>query len=419
MSCRRLTWGNMPAVPSRRSIAARATSWSRSHVLAMDMVWATLWFALAMATWPLLSASPLDSAIYLALAVGCCAALSARRVRPLSALAVLATLLTFQVLWMEQFTTLSVICALVAAYTSQAQLPVWWRRVVLVLLLLGAAWTVLFLPNLVYTDALGVRLTSLASAWTTLLLFAVLGTVRRYNREEVDRLRERTRLLQTKREQELRLAALDERTRIAREMHDVLAHSLNVIVAQADGGRYAARSSPGSAVTALETIGRVGRESSRELHRLLGVLREDERREVSPTPGLDDLTSLVQEYRRAGLRVRATWEGPPAGEESSPPGSVQLTVYRLVQQALANALEHTGSAAVAVHLARSSGLIVVTVTNPVGARPRSGKREAGRGGHGLIGMRERIALHDGSLEAGMDEATGLWRVRASVPWEET
>lgn len=404
------------SVSTPRSFAARARSWSREHVFVMDLIWAALWLVLMVGTWPLSWSSPFDSATYLALAVGCCAALSVRRIRPLTSLAVLAVLLMVQVLWMEQFTTLSVVCVLVATYTSQAQLSVRWRRAVLVLLLLGMAWAVLFVPGTVSMEGFGVRLTSLVSGWTTLLLFALLGTARRHNREEVDRLREHTRLLRTQREQELRLAALDERTHIAREMHDVLAHSLNVIVAQADGGRYAARSSPESAVTALETIGRVGRESARELHRLLGVLRDDTRRELSPTPDLDALPTLVDEYRRTGLRVRLTQDGPPTDEEASPPTSVHLTVYRLVQQSLANALEHAGPVAVRVHLARSSGLIVVTVTNPVTGT--HGPRER-NGGLGLVGMRERIALHGGALEVGMDETTGLWRVRASVPWEET
>ena len=406
----------MPA-SSPRSFTTRATSWSREHVFVVDLVWAALWFVLVMATWPLPSASPADSVAYLALAVGCCAALSARRVRPLTALAVLAALLAIQVLWMAHFTTLSVICVVVATYTSQAQLSRPWRRAVLLVLLLGSAGATLFIPDLVYTEDLEARIASLVSAWAALLLFALLGMVRRHNREEVDRLREHSRLLRAKREQELRLAALGERTRIAREMHDVLAHSLNVIVAQADGGRYAARSSPEAAVTALETIGRVGRESTGELHRLLGVLREDRERGVSPMPGLSELPALVEEYRRTGLRVRLTQDDPPSHEEAPPPASVGLTVYRLVQQSLTNALEHAGPVAMTVHLTHSPGLIVVTMTNPVGSEPHEPHERDG--GHGLIGMRERIALHGGTLEAGMDGTTDLWRVRASVPWEET
>ncbi|MBR8745044.1 sensor histidine kinase [Nocardiopsis sp. MG754419] len=403
------------SVLSPRSVHTRASSWAREHVFVMDATWAALWFALAAATWPLSSSSTLASIAYLILALGCCAALSVRRVRPVTSLVVLALLLLLQVGWMGQFTTLSVICALVAAYTSHAELSVWWRRTALAALLLGSTGAVLLVPDVVYGTDLLTRVASLVSSWTTLSLFALLGTVRRRDREEVDRLREHARLSEARREQELRLAALDERTHIAREMHDVLAHSLNVIVAQADGGRYAASTSPERAVEALETIGRVGRASAGELHRLLGVLREDGPREVAPAPGLDGLPSLVEGYREAGLRARLVWSGGPSGNgTAAPPASVAATVYRLVQEALANALKHAGPVDARVELAHTTGRIVVTVTNPLPAAPGTTRE----GGHGLVGMRERVALHGGSLRVGPDEETGLWRVGATVPWEE-
>lgn len=386
----------------------------------MDTSWAVLWLALALLTWPPVMASAVDTTAYVSLAVGCCAALSTRRTYPLTSLSALAVLLTAQILWMGQFTTLSVICALVAAYTSQKELSPWWRRLVLAVLLAGTTWAVLFVPGAISSEDLGVRATSVLSGWTTVLLFALLGTARRYGREEVGRLVEHARLLEDRRAQELRLAVLDERTHIAREMHDVLAHSLNVIVAQADGGQYVARTDPERAVTALGTIGRVGRESAGELHRLLGVLRDDDQREASPTPGIDDLPALVEEYREAGLRVRLAWEGDPPDpdgvETQAPPASVSLTVYRLVQESLANALKHAGRTAVRVDLVRSPRQVGLTVTNPLG--DHSPAHEERGAGHGLTGMRERVALHGSTLEAGRDEVTETWRVRALVPWEE-
>ncbi len=313
------------------------------------------------------------------------------------------------------FTVLSVVCVLVAAYTSRTELGPAGRRVVLALLLAGTAWAFLFVPGLSPLEDLGARLTSVVAGWSTTLLFALLGTVRRRRREEVDRLVEHARLLEEGRERELRLAALDERTRIAREMHDVLAHSLSVVVAQADGGRYAARTSPERAVAALETIGRVGRESSRELHRLLGVLRVEDDSVPSPVPGLDDLAALVDDHRSSGLDVRLV-DDPPPGEVVSPPASASLTVYRIVQECLTNVLKHAGAVSARVDLERSPGRIVVTVTNRPGTEGPKGEDKAP--GHGLIGMRERVALHGGSLEVGEDPATGLWRVRAIVPWED-
>lgn len=409
----------MPVL-SPRSVLARVRSWSREHALAMDMVWAVLWFVPSVLTWPFSTSSVIDTLFHTCLAVACCAALGVRRVLPLTSLAVLAVLLLGQVLWLGWFTPLAVICVSIATYTSQAELSPWWRHAILTFVLLCTAWAVLWVPGAVSSsEDLGVRVTSVLSGWTFVLLFAALGTVRRHNREEVGRLMEHTRLLEERRAQELRLAALDERTHIAREMHDVLAHSLNVIVAQADGGRYVARTDPKRAVAALETIGRVGRESSRELHQLLGILRDDEQRETSPALGIDDLPTLVEEYREAGLRVRMVLEeGPPErGEaEEPPPTSVSLTIYRLVQESLANTLKHAGPTTVRVDLVRSPGRIVLTVINPLDSRPTEiDERDTG---HGLTGMRERVALHGGTLEVGKDETTATWRVRAVVPWEE-
>ncbi|PWV52094.1 sensor histidine kinase [Nocardiopsis sp. L17-MgMaSL7] len=404
-------------LPPPRPAPGRLRSWAREHPLTTDLSWALLWFVLTVATWPFPNASAFDTAVHLALAAGCCAALGARRARPLPSMAVLAVLLAVQVWWMGQFTTLSVVCALVTSYTSQTELAPAGRRLVLAALLTGTAGAVLFVPHTVFTEDLGVRVASLLFGWTTLLMFALLGAVRRHNREEVDRLREHALLLETKREQELRLAALDERARIAREMHDVLAHSLNVIVAQADGGRYAASTAPERAVAALTTIGRVGRESSREVHRLLGVLREDDPRPPRPAPGLEALVPLVDEYREAGLRVRLVREGDGPGDDAQdPPASVSLTVYRLLQESLANVLKHAGPVAVRVGLVRTPGRIAVSVANPLGTVPPGpGERPHG---HGLVGMRERVALHGGSLEAGVDPASGTWRMRAVVPWEQ-
>ncbi len=409
-----VAWGGMP-VPSSRPFPDRASSWARRHVFAVDALWALLWFVLSMSLWPFSSETPVDALLYIALSLACCAALSVRRIRPWTALTALAVLLLIQVLWSGMFTVLSVVCVLVCAYTSRTELGPAGRRVVLALLLAGTAWAFLFVPGLSPVEDLGARLTSVVAGWSTTLLFALLGTVRRRRREEVDRLVEHARLLEEGRERELRLAALDERTRIAREMHDVLAHSLSVVVAQADGGRYAARTSPERAVTALETIGRVGRESSRELHRLLGVLRVEDDPAPSPVPGLDDLPSLIDDHRSSGLDVRLV-DVPPPGEVVAPPASVSLTVYRIVQESLANALKHAGAVSARVDLDRSSGRIVVTVTNRPGPEGRKG--EDGASGHGLIGMRERVALHGGSLKVGEDPATGLWRVRAIVPWED-
>ncbi|WP_444961258.1 sensor histidine kinase [Nocardiopsis sp. M1B1] len=489
---------------SPRSLLDRVTLWARGHVLAVDALWAVVWFAMSMATWPRASFDTAESWVYLVLATACCATLALRRVRPFACLAVLGFLLAFHILWLDQLTAPVGICALVASYTAQAELPRPWRAVGLVLLLTGAAWAVLSIPPDHLSPDPELRLNSVFSAWTAVALFSLLGAFRRRNREEFARVVEHARLLETQREQEVRLAALDERTRIAREMHDILAHSLNVIVAQADGGRYAAKAAPERAVAALATVAQVGRESAAELHQLLGVLRDGEERGAAPAPGVGDLPGLVEEYRRAGLRIRLVQHGSPAAprggrkDADAPatlPATASLTVYRVVQESLANALKHGGPSAVRVELTWSPGRVGIDVANPVretvptaltapaglpgrsetaghsvpagpsapasssgtetpsvtgrssvigrhvgigspsgtgapsptgGSSPAGASSAAGtapdrarRGpGHGLVGMRERVGLHGGALEAGADDATGTWRVRAVVPWEK-
>ncbi|MEU0488048.1 histidine kinase [Nocardiopsis sp. NPDC006139] len=415
-----------------RSLLDGATLWARRHVLAVDAFWAAAWFGLAALSLPETGPHGTGPWAYLGTAAACCAALALRRVRPLPAMAALAVLLACHILWLDHLTSMVAISALVAAYTVQAELPLPWRAVGFVLLLAGAAWAVFDIPAEDLSADPALRLNSVGSAWTAVALFSLLGAFRRRNREEFARVVEHARLLEDRRAQEVRLAALDERTRIAREVHDVLAHSLNVIVAQADGGRYAAEAAPERAVTALATISQVGRESAGELHRLLGVLRDGEGRGAAPAPGVGDLPGLVEEYRRAGLRIGLTRHGSPpapgdgdgAADDPPLPATASLTIYRIVQESLANALKHAGSPAVRVGFTWSPGRVEIVVVNPVrdpvpaapspdGAPPEGVRRGPG---HGLIGMRERVGLHGGVLEAGADAATRAWRVRAVVPW---
>ncbi|MFF8603738.1 sensor histidine kinase [Streptomyces sp. NPDC015232] len=221
------------------------------------------------------------------------------------------------------------------------------------------------------------------------------------------------------REQEVRLAAAAERARIAREMHDIIGHNLSVITGLADGGRYAAAKNPERAAQALDAIGTTSRQALAELRRLLGVLREDEdgTAERTPQPGLAELPALVDGVRKAGLRVHA--ELPlPQGDTVLSAGA-QLTVYRVLQEALTNTLKHGGPAAEAtVTLAYGPDAVLLTVTD-------TGKGAAAQGseqgeGQGLVGMRERAALYDGTLESGPlpggTDGAG-WRVRLRLPKE--
>jgi signal transduction histidine kinase len=228
------------------------------------------------------------------------------------------------------------------------------------------------------------------STLASVLLAAALGAWRRSRRDQLAALAERT-------------AAL-ERARIARELHDVVAHSLSVIVVQADGAAAAAEQQPAAAVTALRTIGETGREALTQMRRLLGVLREGRDAETAPQPGAAQLDALVAQVVRAGLPATLTVQG----EERPLAGSADVTLYRVVQEALTNVLKHAGAVSrVDVTLRYGPDAVELVV-----ADDGAGSRAAGDGrGHGLVGMRERLELQDGTLEAG-PRPEGGFQVRA-------
>ncbi|WP_328943490.1 histidine kinase [Streptomyces sp. NBC_00250] len=246
--------------------------------------------------------------------------------------------------------------------------------------------------------------------WTYALV-ALLGIAVRSRKDHTASLVDRARRLEIERDQEVRLAAAAERTRIAREMHDIIGHNLSVITGLADGGRYAAAKNPERATQALDAIGTTSREALAELRRLLGVLRDDEQEAArDPQPTLADLDTLITGVRKAGLPVRFDAVGTPDAPPAQPltPGA-QLTVYRTVQEALTNTLKHAGEGASAtVLLTYAPGEVRAEITNTGAPAP------AAPPGQGLTGMRERAALYDGTLESG-PLPTGGWRVTLTLP----
>jgi signal transduction histidine kinase len=223
------------------------------------------------------------------------------------------------------------------------------------------------------------------------LLAALLGDLR------VSR-RARLAALEVERDQQAEIGAARERARIARELHDVVAHSLAVMVAQADGGLYAAPRDPGSAIRALAQIGETGRDALAQMGRMLDVLRAGEEG--------GDLRSLVRRLAGAGLPVELRIEG----RERELPAELQLCLHRVAQEALTNVLKHAGAPR-----------RVEVVLGYVGAEIELTVRDDGRGiasgdghGHGLAGMRERVALHGGTLRAG-PRAGGGYEVCARLP----
>lgn len=236
-----------------------------------------------------------------------------------------------------------------------------------------------------------------SSALFALLLSWTLGALTR----SIVRAREGRR---AQREAEERAAAEEERGRIARDMHDVVAHSLAVVIAQADGARYAAAADPEAATRALGTISQTARGALADVRMLLTQLRHREAQ--GPQPTLADLEELYQQVRAAGVDLRVDVDPAPPG---TPPAAVQLAVYRILQEALTNALRHGDGGPVDVGLSWLPDRVGLQVRNGIRSEPRGSEP----GGHGLIGMRERAQLVGGALDAAPEG--GSWVVRATIP----
>ncbi len=241
----------------------------------------------------------------------------------------------------------------------------------------------------------------------------LVGDNLKTRRANVAALRERAERAEQDRVEEARRAAEEERARIAREMHDVVAHSMSVMVVQAGGARRVLDKDPARAEHALQLIEETGREALTEMRRLLGVLREDDGADAPerlPQPSLDSLDDLVEECRAAGLPVAVRRRGD---ERPLPPG-IDLAAFRIVQEALTNVRRHAGPAVAGVTITYAEGAVEVEVADNgrgLGADPPS----SGDGpGHGLVGMRERVALYGGSVSAGPRPGGGF-AVRAQLP----
>jgi signal transduction histidine kinase len=222
-------------------------------------------------------------------------------------------------------------------------------------------------------------------------------------------LEQRAARLEHEREERTRAAIADERRRIARELHDVIAHTVSVMTVQAGAARLLLEAEPERAVAPLLSIEETGRQALSEIRRMFGILREDEGEiAFGRQPGMADLDALVEQARQAGLSVELRVEGQPV---ALPPG-VDLAAYRVVQEALTNALKHggPGGANVTVRFGREALDLAITNDSRVAANGDGG-------GHGLVGMRERVSLYGGKLEAGAPPGGG-YAVRARLPVEQ-
>jgi signal transduction histidine kinase len=241
------------------------------------------------------------------------------------------------------------------------------------------------------------------------ILFAVWGAARivRSRQELAAALAARTVELEHEREEKAKLAVAEERTRIARELHDVVAHNISIMVVQAGAERHALGDERPETSKVLATIEETGRASLAEMRRLLGMLRRsDDELALAPQPSLRHIDELVEQVREAGMPVELRIEGQP---RAIAPG-IDLSAYRIVQEALTNTLKHAGPARARVTVRYGDEELEIEITDD-GAGVAV---EAPPGGHGLVGMRERVALFGGDLAAGRRRGGG-YAVRAKLP----
>jgi signal transduction histidine kinase len=225
---------------------------------------------------------------------------------------------------------------------------------------------------------------------------------------EVDEARERAARADLEREERARLAVADERARIARELHDVVGHSVSVMTVQASAVRRTLEPDQEKELEALIVVEQTGREALAEMRRVVGVLRRpEEAPALGPQPSLEHLDRLVETAREAGLAVELRVEGEPVQLAAG----LDLTAYRLVQEGLTNALKHARAQRAEVVVRYSDGLVELTVTDD-----GRGDGDGDKGGHGLVGMRERVSVYGGELESG-PRREGGYRLRAKLPIE--
>jgi len=347
-----------------------------------------------------------------------------RRTRPVASAVVVYAAALLHFLLGAQLLPADVL-VLVALYSVTVHGPVWAGRAALAGSLLGAV-----LQSAAVSFSSGPGLTGIFSLdWSlfpegllpffliggligsTCLVAWALGLLRRSRLAHTETLLERAQRLEIERDQQAQIATAAERSRIAREMHDVVAHSLSVVIAQADGGRYAAAADPEAAVRALTTISETGRAALSDMRKILGVLRapgsEHQAETTTPQPVDADLDSLVEQMRSSGLEVSLVRVGRA---RTLPPG-LGLAVYRICQEGLTNVLKHGGPSASASVLLQWSPQRVVVQVDDTG---RGAAASSDGAGHGLVGMRERVHLFGGTLEAGPKQGGGF-RVRAEIP----
>ena len=336
----------------------------------------------------------------LGLSVALCLPLLWRRRYPVAVFATIALIALGQ--WLLGIRAFGDVALLVALYSVAVAKPTGVTLIAAAVLEVGAVMATLRWA-VVEPGKVWIGLTGLATA------AGVLGISVRARQQLVSSLHERAARLEYERDQQGQLSAAAERARIARDMHDIVAHHLSVMIALADGASYQVHEAPDRAQAAMTTASRTGRQALTEMRRLLGVLRDGTEPTTHPQPGLAQIDLLVERLRGTGVSVRYEVSGQPDAIESG----LQLTAYRIVQEALTNALKHGGDGAeVAVTLSLRPDEVFLEVRDNGDVAAGGEIREGG----GLRGMRERAAVYGGVVEAG-PHPDGGWCVRTRLALE--
>ncbi|MFJ1972293.1 sensor histidine kinase [Streptomyces sp. NPDC087903] len=387
----------------------------RRHPAWVDGFWAAVLFGISVVSGAARheGAGTESLAVIVPIALLLSAVVAFRRRMPEKML-LLAIALGVAQLALDAATTAADFAMLVIVYTVAATGARWASRLALTAGLCAAPLAQLRWPNH-DTSALGnvaiviFQTVPFALAW-------VLGDSIRTRRAYFAQLEERAARLEKEREAQAKVAVAAERARIARELHDVVAHNVSVMVVQADGAAYVLDAAPDQAKKALETISSTGRQALAEMRRLLGVLRTGEHREGGeyvPQPDVEQIDDLVQQCRGSGLPVDFKIEGTPRPL----PSGVELTAYRIVQEALTNTRKHGGpNAGASVRLVYFDDGLGLLVEDDGKGAPHELYEEGGADGrgHGLIGMRERVGMVGGTLDAGPRPGGGF-RISALLP----
>ncbi|MGH3743775.1 MAG: DUF7134 domain-containing protein [Mycobacteriales bacterium] len=385
-----------------REVARCATAAVNARPAMLDIV--TTLAVMAMATAPTIQAPAGAQSMVL----GVCLSLPLlwRRRHPMAVFAVLTAVAFVQ--WLAAVRSLGDVALLLVLYTIAASLPRIWSLGAAVVLLTGVLMaSIRFAP---YGDGV---IGSIVFLSGLVVAAFFLGTTVRNRRAYLESVEDRAERLERERDQQVRLAATAERTRIAREMHDIIAHSLSVMITLADGAAASHPGHPEEARAAMAHVSATGRESLAQMRRLLGVLRDDDPALLAPQPGLAQLDRLLHDVRAADLNVRLQTHGAAL---PLMPG-LDTTAYRVVQEGLTNVLKH-GSAVREVEVSLRWGVDALLIDvrddgQASGRTPDAPALSYGKG-HGLAGMQERVALFGGNVTAGPVAPHG-WRVQVELP----